>query len=413
MTDKPKFENAPGLVVRARKDFWVAFWQCRTDLHARGFRPLVVRLWQGVEPSAHERAYVSDHCVRLQDAMLVWGRGGLPKVGEFNGTIRSLADCFEHDPDSTFHKLRYAQKRNYRYLLRRIVDDHGDEEVANLKGRDMLRWHETWKPKGVPMAHGLMRMVRQLFSFGMTLLEDEQCARMSTVLHKMRFEMGKAREERLTADNVIDIRIKAHVERLPSIALAQAIQFECALRQKDIIGEWVPESEPGTTDVFQYGMKWLRGIRWNEIDDKLILRHVTSKRQKMIEADLRLAPMVLEEFRDIYGLDISQGIDRSKLPASGPVIVDKKTGLPFLAHAFRRHWRKIARSIGIPDTVRNMDSRAGAITEATDSGADLESVRHMATHSDIAMTQKYSRDSGGKTATVMKLRIAHRNKTGT
>ena len=36
---------------------------------------------------------------------------------------------------------------------------------------------------------------------------------------------------------------KAHEMRRDSIALAQAIQFETGLSQKDVIGEWVPESE--------------------------------------------------------------------------------------------------------------------------------------------------------------------------
>jgi site-specific recombinase XerD len=57
-----------------------------------------------------------------------------------------------------------------------------------------------------------------------------------------------------------------------------------------------------------------------------------------------------------------------------------------------------------------MDSRAGAISEATDAGADLEHVRHAATHSDIAMTQRYSRGSEDKIAGVQRLRAEHRSK---
>ncbi len=60
-----------------------------------------------------------------------------------------------------------------------------------------------------------------------------------------------------------------------------------------------------------------------------------------------------------------------------------------------------------------MDSRSGAITEATDAGAPLELVRHAATHSDISTTAGYSRNPAGKTAEVLKLRVAHRNRTGT
>lgn len=115
----------------------------------------------------------------------------------------------------------------------------------------------------------------------------------------------------------------------------------------------------------------------------------------------------------MFGLDLAKGLDRSLLPASGPVIVEEETGRPYRSHTFRYEWRKLARAVGIPDSVRNMDTRAGAITEGTDSGADLESVRHMATHSNISMTAKYSRGSEEKTAEVMKLRTAHRNKSGT
>ena len=64
-------------------------------------------------------------------------------------------------------------------------------------------------------------------------------------------------------------------------------------------------------------LKWLRGIRWSEIDDNLILRHVTSKRQKEIEVDLKLAPMVMEELA-LLG-------ERQK---SGPLIVNQATELP-------------------------------------------------------------------------------------
>jgi site-specific recombinase XerD len=60
-----------------------------------------------------------------------------------------------------------------------------------------------------------------------------------------------------------------------------------------------------------------------------------------------------------------------------------------------------------------MDSRAGAISEATDAGADLEHVRHAATHSDISMTQRYSRNSVEKVANVQHKRASHRNKSGT
>jgi hypothetical protein len=74
------------------------------------------------------------------------------------------------------------------------------------------------------------------------------------------------------ADQVTLIRAEAHRRGFPSIALAQAIQFECIFRQKDVIGEWVPVAEPGTSEIVHESpnggtKKWLRGIRWSEVDE--------------------------------------------------------------------------------------------------------------------------------------------------
>jgi site-specific recombinase XerD len=192
---------------------------------------------------------------------------------------------------------------------------------------------------------------------------------------------------------------EAHRINRPSIALAQAIQFEGMLRQKDIIGEWVPIAEPGTSAVIHKGLKWLRGIRWEEIDENLVLRHVTSKRQKEVEIRLADAPMVVAELAKV------------ERKGSGPVIVNESSGRPYSVTHFRQIWRTIATAAGVPKSVRNQDSRAGAITEATQAGADLESIKHAATHSDIAMTQRYARSSHEKSAKVMQMRAAHRTKT--
>lgn len=406
MTDLPKpaaIEGAHGLVWRARNHGWVATWQCRSDITKRGFKPATVPLWRGAEPSEIDRLNIISQCQLMQAEMLRWANDGIPVVTGYDGSMRSLCHCYRTDKDSSFRKNRYQTRKHYESLLRRIVDDHGDVMVADLRGRDMLRWHEGWAAGGkIPMAHSLMGMVRGLFGFGMTLLECNECTRMCAVLSKQRFQMGKSRGVQLTAEMANLIRAEAHKEGLHSIALAQAIQFECAFRQKDVIGEMVPLSEPGTSDVIVDGKKWLRGVTWNEIDANLILRHVTSKRQKLVEIDLRNAGMVMEEFARI-----------GTLPTKGPIIISERTGQPWTSHAFRAVWRDLARAVGVPDNVRNMDTRSGAITEATDSGASLEDTRHMATHSDISMTAKYSRDSAGKTAKVMQMRAAHRNKGST
>jgi hypothetical protein len=409
MTKPLRVRNAPGLVWKQRRAGYEARWQCRTDMVAKGFQIKSVKLWSGAgEPSKEEWDLIADRCNELQQEMLVFSRGGLPEVGPFDGTLRSLMRAYKTDPDSQYRKIRYNSRVHYDALMSLIDTEHGDKLLPDLKGRTFSRLHEDWTKDGkIAIAHAKIGMLRTLFSFGATLLEDDDCGRLSGILSKMRFEMPRPRTERLTADQAVAIRAKAHEMGRPSIALAQAFQFELMLRQKDVIGEWVPLREAGISDVQADGLKWLRGIRWEEIDQNQVLRHVTSKRQKLIEISLRNAPMVLEElaYEDLRHL--------GKTPTSGPIVVSEWDNLPWTGPEFRRWWRMVADAAGIPKSVRNMDSRAGAISEATDAGADLEHVRHAATHSNISMTQRYSRGAEDKIETVQLARMKHRNKPKT
>lgn len=410
---KPHVENAPGLVWQQKGDGWKAIWRARADLIDRGFSPKNRTLWTGVEPSPADAAYISDNCQRLQAEMLVFGRGA-PAVNPFDGTLRTLVNCYQTDPDSTYHKKRFAVRKNHDISLRLLVAEHGDECLCDIKARLLKAWHKEWSNDGekIAIAHAFIGHLRTLFGFGFTMLEDPECERLVSVMHLMRFPMPKPRTERLTADQAVAVRAAAHKRAWDSMALAQALQFELMLRQKDVIGEWVPVSEPGISAVVGPKGKWVMGLRWEEIDQNLILRHNTSKRGKDIEVNLRLAPMVLEELA-LYSRTPIAKLTREVLPASGPVVICEITAFPWSTSEFRRKWRILAGEAGIPVSVRNMDSRAGAISEATDAGADLEHVRHAATHSDIGMTQRYSRGSTEKVAGVSRLRVEHRNKPKT
>lgn len=400
----PQIKDAPGLVWRRRVNEWVATWQARSDLGKRGFRPKTVPLWRGQAPDDLARADIQDQCNRLQREMLIWGRGGLPDAPiKLDGTLKSLCDCYRRDADSGFDKKEHKTRLYYEALMKRIVADKGNELLRDLKGRVFLRWHEDLTERGIAMAHAIMGMMRTLVSFGANILEDKECERLRGLLSGMKFKQPKPRNERLTAEQATAIRKMAHEEGLHSIALAQAIQFECMLRQKDVIGEWMPQSEPGLSDVLHGPEKWMKGVRWEYIDENLILRHTTSKRKKEVEINLALAPMVMEELEWLR-------IDTGKVPTRGPIVISDYTGLPWHGQHFRRHWRKVADFAGVPKSVRNMDSRAGAITEATEAGAELEHIKQAATHGDISMTQRYARNQRGKTDNVLRLRVEHRNK---
>jgi hypothetical protein len=414
MSDHPKVDDAPGIIWRPHGRGWEARWQCRTDLAAKGFKPKSTQLWAGIEPSAKDAAYISDSCRRLQDEMLLFGRGGLPApVSPFDGTLRSLINCYQTDPDSPYQANRFHTRKWRDSLLKRLVAAYGAEELCEIKPRILKAWHKNWSQDGAMGATGsaFIGQLRALFSFGATMLEDPECDRLCSAMHKMRFPGTRARQVSITAAQANAIRARAREQfGWASIALGQAFQFEGTLRQKDVIGEWVPISEPGVSAAIWGEQKWLRGITWQEIDANLILKHVTSKKQKEVVIDLKLAPMVMEELALMVG---ASSVTRDNLPAAGPIITNELNGLPWSHNEYRRKWRLVANAVGIPKNIKNMDSRSGAISEGIMAGASLEMVRHAATHSDISQTADYDRNQPKATAEVMRLRVASRNKPQT
>jgi hypothetical protein len=312
--------------------------------------------------------------------------------------LRKLIKLYQNDPLSSWHKLRYVTRRNQRNLLREIARKHGDVELRNIKARTLLEWHKEWLGDGkVAMSHALMNKLRAVTGFGFTILEDKQCGRLRQIMSTFRFPKAGKRRQRITADQAAAVIKAANKMDERGIAFAQALQFELMLRQKDVIGEWLPNNEPGAGIITDNGEKWVRGLVWEEIDSNLILFHQTSKTGKPVAFDLTLAPMVVAELR------------RRKQPTSGPVILDHKSDMPFKTSEFRRRWRVVAREAGVPDEVFNMDSRAGGVSEAFDAKADPDFIRATATHSDLATTQGYNR--GGelaKSSQVLRARSQHR-----
>jgi hypothetical protein len=131
------------------------------------------------------------------------------------------------------------------------------------------------------------------------------------------------------------------------------------LRQKDIIGEWVPAADPSESDIFHKNLKWIRGIRWERIDESFVLHHVTSWEEKLITVPLSRHPIVAAQ------------IARTARRKSGPVIVSEATDLPWRAAEFRRQWRIIARKLGIPDQIKITDAERGDGVEELELGEQL------------------------------------------
>ncbi|MGJ4884146.1 hypothetical protein [Bradyrhizobium sp. HKCCYLRH3097] len=284
--------------------------------------------------------------------------GGLAKtrpIGSERRMLRlsDLVKLYREDEKSPYHGLRHNSRESYNAILGLIEREYGTQHIAGLSSAVLHEWYEKWKAGNkAAMARAKMVMLRSLFNLGFATLADDDCARLFGIVSSMAIEVPKARTEQLTREQANLIRLKAHEKERASIALAQAFQMDCDFLQKDVIGEWLPVSEPGISDVISKGLKWVRGIRWEEISENLILEHPPSGKGKI---DLKKAPMVMEELERV------RTKNGGKLPTNGPIVVSEWDDLPWTAPEFRRWWRIVADACGIPKTVRSADSRARSV----------------------------------------------------
>ncbi|MBY4589395.1 integrase [Rhizobium redzepovicii] len=395
--------DAPGLKRKRNKDgTFREYWEARADLVKRGYRPSSVRLHYPV--TSEGRTQLAARCRILQAEMLAWAANGEHAAPGYDGTIKSLSRLYQTNADSPFQSIKWNSRENILKSLIIIEATVGARQVGKLLGPDFKRWHASWgeqKAPGKPprpwRAKHAMDAVRQLISYGVTL-GFEDCFRADTILSKIRFKTPPARTSVMTIDHVNAVRVAAHATGFPSIALATVLQFELALRQKDVVGEWEPADEVDQGGITYKDTRWVNGLVWSDIDENMILRKKHTKTGFEVEHDLKLHPAALEE------------IERVPLEKRvGPMIMSEATGVPYKNRKFTERWRKVANKGGIPKTVWNMDARAGAITEAYSVGASETDVMKSAGHKNRQTSARYNRGVIEQTNRVAKMRLAKRS----
>lgn len=427
--EKPAHLETRGLVWRPRKKHWTAYWIPRQDIAARGY-PIESRLlWPPsnrptASPTEADWLDLARACDVLQNEMLTWGSGVLvhDQCAAFDNTIASLIRIYLTHKDSPYHDLRHNVQITYSRRMGYIARDFGSKPISMLTISDFKEMHRFWLAprelngkRRVSHAYEQMVYVRQAFRFG-KVLKLPGCRDAKDILDEMEFPNVKRRTTIISNEQAIFIRAEAHRRRLSSIALAQALQTSLGVRQKDALGEWIPVSDPGLSDIHDGNWKWVVGFRWEEIDHDFRLEHRLSKslrgREAIADQDegkmkdwrLTLYPMVVEELALIAGVTPAE-LRRDMLPASGPIVVAEHNGLPWIDKVFQTNWRKIARAVGIPDDVQNRDSRAGAATDAELKGANIEKVRQGLGHARPDTIRIYQRAESEATAEIAKLRF--------
>jgi hypothetical protein len=261
----------------------------------------------------------------------------------------------------------------------------GARRVDACDGRDARRWFEAWsepdKPDGRPRiaaARMAMIVLKTALSFGKAC-RLPGCTEFKATFEDIKFKAPAPRQEAPTAAEIIGARSVAHKLGHNAAALAYALQFEASLRQWDVIGEWIPLSDPRPSAIIDGGKKWI-GPTWSQIDEDMVLRVTPGKTEGSSKArvvlDLKAYPMVVE---DVAMVDPGG--------RNGPLIVNPRTRLPYRHEYFRVLW-PCATQAGIASSVWNRDLRAGGITEARQAGAPTDDVAETAGHANKRTTAR-------------------------
>ena len=279
--------------------------------------------------------------------VITTSHGGVITADE---SVSQLIARYKADPSSPFHKLRFKTREHYETLMKRLDKDIGREGVASFDLPKLRSIHGRWAAGGkFAMAHSLITMMRILASYGATDPNNRASRELKSNFQYLEIESPKSQAEPLTLEQVDLIIAKAIEMGSPSVALVQAFQSDLKFRQKDVIGEWVPVSEPVESDVIDGDIKWISGLRWEEIDNDFVVRHPPSNGSKMVEMGLKEAPRVMAQLRSACG----QEPVRDLFPVNGPVVFRESTQKPWRAGEFRRIWRKIATAAGLPPSAKN------------------------------------------------------------
>lgn len=253
-------------------------------------------------------------------------------------TIDQVIDEYRSDLRSPYHTVAFKTRESYNNYIRRVSESCGSMKVADLNAATVQKIYDNWSGNGQKKAigHSLITMLRMLAGFGATVLEDDDCVRLSVVLRTLRFQPPPARNSYMDDAQTAAFLEWAHIETELDIALAHAFQYDCKLSQSDVIGVWIPKTEPDESHIVVDDQKWVRGLLWSEIGADNILRHPGSP-----DIDLTQCPNVMDELSDV-----------PEANRIGPIIRDRETGLPFRLWTYQRKWREIADKAGIPKDIR-------------------------------------------------------------
>jgi hypothetical protein len=168
----------------------------------------------------------------------------------YDGTFGRLIAVYQTDEESPYRKLKPSSRHPYDFYAKRLTAHIGNVRIADTDGSDLKRWFKLWcepdrdcDPPRVAAGRMAVTVIKAAIRWGVARRFAGR-VEFRELLRSIEFPAPKPRSSAPTAQDIIKMRPAAHDAGAPSRALAHALQSESAAGQWDILGQWVPLSDP-------------------------------------------------------------------------------------------------------------------------------------------------------------------------
>lgn len=370
-------------------------WRAPQRYVEMGYEPKWVPLTKGHRDDGLHGVRVAE-ARDLTRAMLRWADEKIAATPAPE-TIGWLIERYKMDEGGEYQSVKPNTRRDYDTHLAYWNDYIGIAKVSALTFGEIRSIEASMKKKGrsLDFIHRKFTMLRSIIKHGV-LIRAQGAKDVRETLSLIKFKMPPKRDVAPSRIQVYRVVVKALRAGYTSFAAGILLQYELALRAVDVRGQWLPAEGDG--GIVNNGRRWTDGLTWEMVEDDLSgFTKVISKTKDSLPEPIRFDLANLPRIRAL--------LDTLTAPESrvGPVILSS-TGLPYDKRTWAALWRRFAREGRVPDHIRAMDLRAGAISEADSLGASREALSQAAQHSDIHTTGRYVRGRSKAVAQVIDIR---------
>lgn len=373
-----------------------AFWKPPAKYVRAGFRKDKIKIDPPGSRHDEHAATRAARCRELTRDMLQWYESlDVPKRDP--RTWDYMIMRYQTDAFSPMQDVKGNTKEGYKSQIQRLQPVIGHMKVGDMTYEQIKRIEQAMKQKG----HSLYSInlffstMRRIARYG-TALALPDAAQVSAVLAECRFPKGAKRQVFPTREQIMAIVDAADKDGSHDFATGILLQFELTLRAVDVRGQWLKDTGEG--GIRRNGRIWQDGLEWSMFaPDLSSFAKVISKTRKSYPDAMTFDLADLPDLRDRLRTMAQRA---GKV---GPVVRTKRDpSMPYTKEGWTIAWRRYREAAGVPKEIKMMDTRAGAITEAKQLGANPFDIRDAAQHSNVETTDGYAR--GRASSKVVKLR---------